>query len=59
MEPFDLPTLDGLHLVPGLCDGVLTGAETLAGFHGINAHGSERQNIDGYAFEEPVQGHQD
>ena len=32
MEPFDLPTLNGLHLVPGFCDGVLTGAEALAGF---------------------------
>jgi len=32
MEPFDLPTLNCLHLVPGLCDGVLTGAEALAGF---------------------------
>ena len=29
MEPFDLPTLDGLHLIPGLCDGILTGAEAL------------------------------
>jgi 5'-3' exoribonuclease 1 len=58
MEPFDLPTLDGLHLVPGLCDGVLTGAEALAGFpslhtlphtavlgfHGVNVHGSESRN---------------
>jgi len=32
MEPFDLPTLDGLHLVQGLCDGVFLGAEALAGF---------------------------
>ncbi|KLO15236.1 hypothetical protein SCHPADRAFT_808151, partial [Schizopora paradoxa] len=32
MEPFDLPTLDGLHLVPGLCDGVFLGTEALAGF---------------------------
>jgi len=58
MEPFDLPTLDGLHLIPGLCDGVLTGAEALAGFaslhtlphtallgfHGVNVHGSESRN---------------
>jgi 5'-3' exoribonuclease 1 len=58
MEPFDLPTLDGLHLVPGLCDGVLTGAEAMAGFpslhtlphtallgfHGVNVHGSESRN---------------
>jgi len=58
MEPFDLPTLDGLHLVPGLCDGVLTGVEALAGFpslhtlphtavlgfHGVNVHGSESRN---------------
>lgn len=55
MEPYDLPTLDGLHLVHGLCDGVLLGAQSLAGFpslktipyhatlrdHGVNIHGSE------------------
>lgn len=58
MEPFDLPTLTGLHLIDGLCDGVLTGAEALAGFpslktlphtavlgfHGVNVHGSESRN---------------
>ncbi|KAG6889401.1 hypothetical protein C0992_005394 [Termitomyces sp. T32_za158] len=58
MEPFDLPTLDGLHLIEGLCDGVLTGIEALAGFpslktlphaavlgfHGVNVHGSESRN---------------
>jgi 5'-3' exoribonuclease 1 len=58
MEPFDLPTLDGLHLVKGLCDGVFLGAEALAGFpslntlphtatigvHGVNVHGSESRN---------------
>ncbi|KAG6849592.1 hypothetical protein H0H93_007114 [Arthromyces matolae] len=58
MEPFDLPTLDGLHLVKGLCDGVLTGVDALAGFpslktlphtaalgfHGVNVHGSESRN---------------
>jgi 5'-3' exoribonuclease 1 len=58
MEPFDLPTLDGLHLVPGLCDGVFLGAEALAGFpslktlpytavldfHGVNVHGQESRN---------------
>jgi 5'-3' exoribonuclease 1 len=58
MEPFDLPTLNGLHLIEGLCDGVLTGAEALAGFpslktlphtamlgfHGVNVHGSESRN---------------
>jgi 5'-3' exoribonuclease 1 len=32
MEPFDLPTLDGLHLVQGLCEGVFLGSEALAGF---------------------------
>ncbi|KAJ6560949.1 exonuclease II [Mycena sp. CBHHK59/15] len=32
MESFDLPTLDALHLVDGLCDGVFLGAEALAGF---------------------------
>lgn len=58
MEPFDLPTLDGLHLIPGLCDGVFLGAEALAGFpslktlphtavigfHGVNVHGQESRN---------------
>ncbi|KAF9220420.1 hypothetical protein BS17DRAFT_344744 [Gyrodon lividus] len=58
MEPFDLPTLDGLHLIPGLCDGVVLGAQALAGFpsldtlpytaqlgfHGVNVHGSESRN---------------
>lgn len=58
MEPFDLPTLDGLHLIPGLCEGVCLGAEALAGFpsletlpktaqlgfHGVNVHGSESRN---------------
>ncbi|EGO24206.1 hypothetical protein SERLADRAFT_467129 [Serpula lacrymans var. lacrymans S7.9] len=58
MEPFDLPTLDGLHLVPGLCDGVFLGVEALAGFpslqtlphsaqiglHGVNVHGTESRN---------------
>ena len=58
MEAFDLPTPDGLHLVPGLCDGVFLGAEALAGFpsldtlpytaslgiHGVNIHGSESRN---------------
>lgn len=50
--------MDGLHLVEGLCDGVLIGAEALAGFpslqtlehtaslghHGVNVHGSESRN---------------
>lgn len=58
MEPYDLPTLDGLHLVQGLCDGVLLGAQSLAGFpslktithhgrlrnHHVNVHGSESKN---------------
>jgi 5'-3' exoribonuclease 1 len=58
MEPFDLPTLDGLHLIPGLCDGVALGVEAMAGFpslntlphtallghHGVNVHGSESRN---------------
>ncbi|KAG1836386.1 hypothetical protein C8R48DRAFT_782968 [Suillus tomentosus] len=57
-ESFDLPTLDGLHLVPGLCEGVCLGAEALAGFpsldtlphtaqlgfHGVNVHNSESRN---------------
>ncbi len=58
MEVFDLPTLNGLHLVEGLCDGVYLGAKALAGFpsletlkytaslgpHGVNVHGSESRN---------------
>lgn len=58
MEPFDLPTLDGLHLVPGLCDGVALGVEAMAGFpslktlphsasvgfHGVNVHGTASRN---------------
>lgn len=31
-ETFDLPTLDGLHMVEGLCDGVFLGPSALAGF---------------------------
>ncbi|KAF9001496.1 XRN 5'-3' exonuclease N-terminus-domain-containing protein [Cyathus striatus] len=46
MEPFHLPTLDGLHLVPGLCDGVFLdiAACALLGVHGVNVHGSESRN---------------
>ena len=58
MEAFDLPTLDGLHLIPGLRDGVALGVEAMAGFpslntlphtallghHGVNVHGSESRN---------------
>ncbi|KAF8195285.1 XRN 5'-3' exonuclease N-terminus-domain-containing protein [Mycena galopus ATCC 62051] len=58
MEPFDLPTLDGLHLVDGLVAGVALGAAAPAGFpslktlphtavlgfHGVNVHGSESRN---------------
>jgi 5'-3' exoribonuclease 1 len=58
MEPFDLPTLDGLHLVKGLCDGVFLGVSALAGFpslktlpytsslghQGVNVHGSESRH---------------
>ncbi|KAI5988596.1 exonuclease II [Pisolithus albus] len=58
MEPFDLPTLDGLHLVPGLREGVVLGAKALAGFpsletlsytseichHRVNVHGAESPN---------------
>lgn len=36
MEPFNLPVLDGLHLIPGLCDGVQLGSNALAGFPSIN-----------------------
>lgn len=58
MEDFDLPTLDGLHLLPGLLDGVALGVESLAGFpslktlphtavldfHRVNVHGQESKN---------------
>jgi len=58
MEPFDLPTLDGLHLIPGLCDGVSLGVQALAGFpslktlphtatvghHEVNVHGVQSRN---------------
>ncbi|KAK7056414.1 exonuclease II Exo2 [Paramarasmius palmivorus] len=59
MEVFDLPTLDGLHLVPGLRDGVSLGKNALAGFpslntlphagvvigyHHVNVHGTESRN---------------
>ncbi|KAH8831417.1 exonuclease II [Flagelloscypha sp. PMI_526] len=58
MQTFNLPTLDGLHLVPGLCDGVLLGKEALAGFpslktlphstnlghHAVNVHGQDSRN---------------
>lgn len=58
MEPFDLPTLDGLHLVQGLCDGVQLGVDALAGFpslktlkhtgmlgyHGVNVFKAESRN---------------
>lgn len=58
MEPFDLPTLNGLHLIEGLLGGVHLGAESLAGFpslqtlphtvalgyHGVNVHGSDSRN---------------
>jgi 5'-3' exoribonuclease 1 len=32
MVPFNLPTLDGLHLVKGLCDGVQLGIHAMPGF---------------------------
>lgn len=35
MEVFDLPILDGLHLVEGLCEGVFLGANALAGFPSV------------------------
>ncbi|MCO5598715.1 hypothetical protein L7F22_052813 [Adiantum nelumboides] len=55
---FHLPTLDGLHLVKGLCDGVGLGVDALAGFpsiktlphygrlghHGVNIFQSESRN---------------
>ena len=58
MEAFDLPTLDGFHLIPGLCDGVALGIEAITGFpflnsllraalsghRHVNVHGSESRN---------------
>lgn len=58
MEPFNLPVLDGLHFVDGLCDGVFLGAAALAGFpslktlqhtaqlgvHGVNVFNSDSRN---------------
>lgn len=58
MEPFNLPTIEGLHLIKGLLDGVKLGTNALAGFpslqtlphtatlghHGVNVHGSESRN---------------
>lgn len=58
METFHLPTLDGLHLVEGLCDGVFLGSAALAGFpslktlpysgrldyHHVNVFQSESKN---------------
>lgn len=32
LEVFNLPTLEGLHLVKGLCEGVLLGKDAVAGF---------------------------
>jgi 5'-3' exoribonuclease 1 len=69
MEPFDLPTLNGLHLVPGFCDGVLTGAEALAGFPSLHSSSyhppgipwcqctriRESKQIDGGAYQEPYE----
>jgi 5'-3' exoribonuclease 1 len=36
MEPFHLPTLDGLHFVKGLCEGVLLGKDAVAGFSSLS-----------------------
>ncbi|QRV74976.1 5'-3' exoribonuclease [Ceratobasidium sp. AG-Ba] len=58
MEDFILPTLGGLHLVQGLCDGVFLGSEALAGFpslqtlphsslithHSVNVFNSDSRN---------------
>lgn len=37
MGPFNLPTLDGLHLVKGLCDGVQLGIHAMPGFPTLQA----------------------
>lgn len=58
MDEFVLPTLDGLHLVKGLCDGVFLGTKALAGFpslktlshtsvltlHSVNVFNSDSRN---------------
>lgn len=58
MEAYNLPILDGLHLVQGLCDGVQLGADALAGFpslktlrhtgqlgyHNVNVFNSDTRN---------------
>lgn len=58
MEDFILPTLDGLHLVKGLCEGVFLGSDALAGFpslktlqhsslithHAVNVFNSDSRN---------------
>lgn len=36
LEVFKLPLLDGLHLVKGLCDGVLLGKDAVAGFPSLH-----------------------
>jgi 5'-3' exoribonuclease 1 len=36
MVPFHLPTLDGLHFVKGLCEGVLLGKDAVAGFPSLS-----------------------
>jgi 5'-3' exoribonuclease 1 len=36
MSPYNLPTLDGLHFVKGLCQGVLLGKDAIAGFPSLN-----------------------
>ena len=52
-EPLHLPTLDRLHVIPGLCDGVFLGTEALAslktpphraalGYHDVNIPGSKK-----------------
>lgn len=57
-DEFTLPTLDGLHLVKGLCEGVFLGSDALAGFpslktlphsslithHGVNVFNTDSRN---------------
>ncbi|KAF8648106.1 hypothetical protein AX16_006403 [Volvariella volvacea WC 439] len=54
MEKFDLPTLHGLRLVQGLCDGVLLRKNALAGFPSFETlpHAAELRlsNADAYRF---------
>ncbi|CAH7684839.1 XRN 5'-3' exonuclease N-terminus-domain-containing protein [Phakopsora pachyrhizi] len=71
MTKYDLPTLGGLRLIKGLCEGVLLGKDTIAGFpslynlshvgnldfHGVKIHQSESKGETVVvSLENPYQG---